>query len=347
MAEQQYGAWCAPRVVISPYCERMQPTLYGVDAGGSRTLVTVVRPGEEPQRFERGSFAIATAGLVEAQHVLADLLDEVASRIDGPAVGCIASSAMPLGDEAPPPQLLIDTLYEHAPAGWVALVNDVAPLLWLPHLQGSGLAVSSGTGSSVVGRLGNGPLLKVGGHEYVVSDDGSAFSLAREGLRFAARDADGLGEPTTLRLAAETFFERPMPAIGRWLAELPRMRRTVAAFAPQVTRCAEAGDLVAGRIVATEADRLVESVQFAAARLGLPPMPPIGLCGGVFWGSPLFRERVEATVQRRGLTDSARRNVQLLEGLTACLGYARLVAELTDDDAKPEPPTGLLIHVRR
>jgi N-acetylglucosamine kinase-like BadF-type ATPase len=181
----------------------------------------------------------------------------------------------------------------------------------------------------------------------VISDDGSAFSLAREGLRFAARDADGLGEPTTLRFAAETFFERPMSAIGRWLAELPRMRRTVAAFAPQVTRCAEAGDLVAARIVATEADRLVESVQFAAARLGLPPMPAIGLCGGVFWGSPLFRERVEATLQRRGLTDSARRNVQLMEGLTACVGYAGLVADLTADDAKPELPTGLLLHVRR
>jgi len=327
-----------------PIVGRMQPTLYGLDAGGSRTVVTVIRPGEAPERWERGSVAIATAGHDEAQRVLTDVLLEVGSRTEGAAVGCIASSAMPMGDEAPAPQLLLDVLHECAPRGWVSLVNDVAPLLWLPHLQGQGLAVSSGTGSSVIGRGPDGRLLKVGGHEYVISDEGSAFGLAREGLRTASRDADGLGEPTTLLLAAETFFERPMSAIGRWLAELPRARRVVASFAPQVTRCAEAGDLAAARIVASEADRLVESVQFAATRLGLAPQPAIGLCGGVFWGSPLFRERVESTLQRRGLTDSARRNVQLLEGMAACIGFAGLTAQRIAEDAKPEPLAGLLIE---
>jgi N-acetylglucosamine kinase-like BadF-type ATPase len=137
-----------------------------------------------------------------------------------------------------------------------------------------------------------------------------------------------------------------MSAIGRWLAEMPRARRTVAAFAPQVTAAAEAGDLVAQRIVATEADRLVDAVQFAAGQLGLPPMSPIGLAGGVFWGSALFRERVQSTLHRRGLTDASRRNIQLLEGQQSSLAFAGIIAHLVAEDEKPDPPTGLLLRIR-
>ncbi|MDX6208293.1 MAG: hypothetical protein QOF82_1331 [Frankiales bacterium] len=326
----------------------MQPTLYGVDAGGSRTIITVVRPDAAPVRWERGSFAIATAGAEEAARCLTDLLLEIAAAVgdDRPAIGCVASSAMPVGDEAPPPRLLIDALHDNAPPGWVVLVNDVIPLLWSAHLHGLGLAVSSGTGSSVIGRGADERLLKVGGHEYIISDEGSAYSLAREGLRCAAKAADGLGEATALRHAAEAYFERQMSAVGRWLAEMPRARRTVAGFAPQVTGAAEAGDLVAQRIVATEADRLVDAVQFAAGQLGLPPMSPIGLAGGVFWGSALFRERVQNTLHRRGLTDATRRNVLLLEGQQSSLGFARIVAGLVAEDVKPDPPSGLLLRIR-
>jgi N-acetylglucosamine kinase-like BadF-type ATPase len=331
----------------------MQPSerpcvLYGVDAGGSRTIVTVLRPDGQTSRWERDSFAIATAGPTEAVRRLGALLDEISDAAgDGvPAVGCIGSSAMPVGDEAPPPETLIDAIREHAPAGWAVLVNDVVPLLWSHHLRGVGLAVSSGTGSSVIGRGVGERLLKVGGHEYIISDEGSAYSLSREGLRCAVRDADGIGEATSLRLAAETFFGRPMAAMGRWLAEMPRARRTVASFAPAVTAAADAGDLVAQHIVATEADRLVESVQFAAGQLGLPPMSPIGLAGGVFFGSALFRDRVESTLNRRGLTDATRGNIALLDGLKAALGFAAITAERVLSDEKLTAPTGLLLEIQ-
>ena len=315
--------------------------LYGIDAGGSRTVITVVRDGEAHQQWEHDSFAIATAGPDRAVELLAELLHEVAAAVgDELAVGCIASSAMPVGEEAPAPEALIEVIRACAPAGAVVLVNDVVPLLWSPHLSGIGLAVSSGTGSSVIGRGTGQRLLKVGGHEYIVSDEGSAYSLAREGLRCAARAADGIGEATSLQEAAETFFGRPMSAIGRWLAELPRARRTVASFAPVVTGRAGRGDRVATRVVAAEAERLVDSVELAAHRLGLPDLSPIGLAGGVFFGSPVFRSRVERLLEQRGLTDAARSNLALLDGLDAAVGFARLTAERL-----PHAPAGLLIEV--
>jgi hypothetical protein len=114
------------------------------------------------------------------------------------------------------------------------LVNDVVPLLWSDHLAGHGVIVNSGTGSSVIGRTRAGRLLKLGGHEHILSDQGSAYSMAREGLRAATRAADGLGSATTLLARAEAFYGRSAPSLGRWLAELGRARSEVARFAAEV-----------------------------------------------------------------------------------------------------------------
>ena len=93
--------------------------------------------------------------------------------------------------------------------------------------------------------------------------------MAREGLRAAAHDADGTGRAPHLRALAEAFFGRPLPALGRWLAELPRPRTTVAGFAPSVTQAAEGGDDVAAHIVAAEAGYLAVAAEVACRRLGL------------------------------------------------------------------------------
>ncbi|MGE5290918.1 MAG: hypothetical protein ACM3ML_27730 [Micromonosporaceae bacterium] len=73
------------------------------------------------------------------------------------------------------------------------LVNGVVPLLWSDHVRGCGVIVNSGAGSAVIGRNDAGQVLKLGGHEHILSDERSAYSLAREGLRAAARAMDGLG----------------------------------------------------------------------------------------------------------------------------------------------------------
>jgi glucosamine kinase len=305
------------------------PTVYSIDAGGSHTAVSVSRPGAPSVGWIRESFAIASAGEAPARAILESVLREVRDRVppQAPAIGCIASSSMPVGDEAPAPALLIDVIAAHAPAGRLVVVNDVVPPLWSPPLGGVGVVMCSGTGSSVVARARDGRVIKVGGHEHIISDQGSAYSLAREGLRAAARDVDGTGPATKLRAAAEAFFGRPLPALGRWLAELPRARTTIASFAPYVTGSAEGDDNVASAIVQAEAIALVNAVQVAVTQLALTPMPTIGLAGGVLHGSDCFRDLVENELAKRQLTDSGRTNVHLIDGTPAGIEFARRFVE--------------------
>jgi N-acetylglucosamine kinase-like BadF-type ATPase len=276
---------------------------YALDAGGSHTVVRT-RQGDGSERtWDEPSCAIATVGQGRAIQHLRRILEEVRAELSDAAVlrGCIASSSYPVAAEAPPPEPLVRTIVASGCTGQVILVNDVVPLLWSDHLADCGVIVNSGTGSVVIGRSRSGQLLKLGGHEHILSDQGSAYSIAREGLRAATRAVDGLGPKTTLLSRAEAFYGRTAPALGRWLAELQRARFQVARFAAEVLAAVEEGDAVAGTIVAAEAEALSQAALLAVSRLGLGNSPAVGLSGGVMSGSPRFRALVVECLTRDGL----------------------------------------------
>ena len=299
---------------------------YALDAGGSHTLVRIRRADGGEQTWEESSCAIAAVGQDQAVQQLRHILDLVRSKLAGSAIlhGCIASSSYPVAAEAPAPEPLLRAIVESGCTGRAVLVNDVVPLLWSDHLAGHGVVVNSGTGSSVIGRGQAGRLLKLGGHEHILSDQGSAYSMAREGLRAATRAADGLGPVTTLLARAEAFYQRSAPALGRWLAELVRARSEVARFAAEVLAADDEGDAVATTIVVTEAGALSEAALLAVSRLGLGGSPAIGLSGGVMSGSGRFRAVVLDGIVRGGLRPRA----AVLNSTDEALAFVDRAAEL-------------------
>jgi glucosamine kinase len=273
---------------------------YALDAGGSHTLVRIRRADGSERTWEEASCAIAAIGQAQAIHQLRGILEIVRSELAGATAlrGCIASSSYPVAAEAPPPEPLVRVIVGSGCTGRAMLVNDVVPLLWSDHLGGHGVIVNSGTGSSVIGRNRAGGLLKLGGHEHILSDQGSAYSMAREGLRAATRAADGLGPATTLLARAEAFYGRSAPSLGRWLAELGRPRSAVARFATEVLAADEEGDSVATAIVVADAEALSRAALLAVSRLRLGSSPAIGLSGGVMCGSGRFRALVVEGIVR-------------------------------------------------
>jgi N-acetylglucosamine kinase len=225
--------------------------------------------------------------------------------------------------EAPAPEPLVRAIVESGCTGRVVLVNDVVPLLWSDHIEGCGVIVNSGTGSAVIGRNRLGQVLKLGGHEHILSDDGSAYSLARAGLRAATRAMDGLGPATILLARAEAFYRRSAPELGRWLAELDRARYEVARFAAEVIAAEEDGDAVATMIAAAEAQALGRAALLAVSRLGLGDSPAVGLSGGVMCGSARFRELVVAYLGQSGLRPRA----AVLNSTQAALAFADCAGE--------------------
>jgi N-acetylglucosamine kinase-like BadF-type ATPase len=302
---------------------------FAVDAGGSRTSVRALRADGSRLTWQRQSIAIATVGEAQAVHRLGDLLADLAAELGpSPVTGCVASSSMPALNEATLPQLLVAAIAGCTLRGRISFVNDLVPLLWSDHIKGCGVVVNSGTGSSVLARDDEGRLVKVGGHEHILSDQGSAYAIARAGLRSATRAVDGALGPTVLVERAENFYERSLPELGRRFAEMDRARSEVARFAPEVLAAAESGDATAESIALQQADALAEAAVTAISRLDLGPTPRLGLSGGVMRASAYFRSLVQDAVQRRGPQPTT----EVLDGLEAALSFV----EITRGEDGPE-----------
>jgi len=320
------------------------PSVWGVDAGGSRTTVIVARPDGDVSVKQFGSISIGTVGPATATAGLTAVFEFMRSELatDRLAFGCVGSSSAPVAMESPYPDVLVKVIESHAPAGSVLFVNDMIPLLYAPPMSGVGVVVSSGTGSCVLGRDDSGRLAKIGGHEHIVSDEGSAYSLGRAALRAAANAIDGTGPATILSDLAPEHFGMTIPALGRWLAENRSARATVAGFAPVVLDAS--ADNVTRNIIESNAASLAAAVIVALERLDFGAEPSMGFSGGVMRNSEFYRALVEKLVRVKGF----RPLTYVLDGTNAVLAMA---AQLRDQNCGrpvtspcPGPDQGLYLH---
>ena len=118
----------------------------------------------------------------------------------------------------------------------LVVTNDVTPLILGAPPDVGHVVVVCGTGSAFLATNGRSALVRVGGCEYLGSDEGSAFDLGLRGLRAAVCALDGRGQRTALSelLAAEAGM--PVPELSRKLAGMPFPKAAVAALAPVVLR---------------------------------------------------------------------------------------------------------------
>jgi len=109
-----------------------------------------------------------------------------------------------------------------------------------------GIVVISGTGSIAFGQNARGETARIGGWGYIFGDEGSAFDIARHGLRATLREYENWGAHTALTpaLLAHTGAVDPNQMLHLFYRpEWPRAR--VATLARIVNQIAEEGDPVA------------------------------------------------------------------------------------------------------
>lgn len=167
-----------------------------------------------------------------------------------------------------------------------------------------GIVVVAGTGSVVVGIGADGAMVKVGGWGPIYGNEGSAYWIGREGLRAAARAADGRGPQTVLvarlgtRLGVESFTRSIDAVYGRSMGQ-----QEIAALAPEVHAAAEAGDPSAAQVCAAAAADLAEAVIAAVSRLGSAEARTVSYQGGLLLDCPLIRTEFELRLRRPGVLD--------------------------------------------
>src|SRR5690606_10204229 len=112
-----------------------------------------------------------------------------------------------------------------------------------------------------------GEQVRAGGWGYLLGDEGSGYWIGREALRAALRAEDGRGPATALveRLCQVSGVDRPSQLVGP-VHRGERDRAWVASLVQVVLAAADAGDLVAGRILDAAAGELAVLVRAVSER---------------------------------------------------------------------------------
>jgi len=172
----------------------------------------------------------------------------------------------------------------------IVIVSDMVTAYYAVTAGEPGIVVISGTGSIAYGVNEKGEKAQAGGREWFISDEGSAFFIAREGIIAALRAYDGRGEKTALTRMFVDYFNVPNfeEVVYKIYGNKPK---SIASLAPIVTSAAKENDSVAKGILEKAGDELGLAAVAVAERLHMKNKRiKIGCVGSVFKAGELIME---------------------------------------------------------
>ncbi|MBX6371250.1 MAG: ATPase [Acidothermus sp.] len=256
----------------------------GVDAGGSGTRAVLVEGGAILERFEESPLNVLLHD--DAVDRLAELITKSGARAAGLGLAGVRGAG-----EA---ERLRNRIA--AAVGIPVVVADDTEVAFLGAFRGApGIIVIAGTGSNAFGRDAQGRAARVGGHGFLLGDEGGAYWIANQAIRAALHSFDGTGPKSAALeaavLAGFGMVDDGFDGVVRLVHSAPADRHLVARLAPAVMALE---DPVALRILDRATAALVAMAQTLRARLG--PDLPVAMHGGVF-AHPRIRERFVAATQ--------------------------------------------------
>jgi N-acetylglucosamine kinase-like BadF-type ATPase len=263
-------------------------TYLGVDGGGSKTrfllldeMGTVLASHAEGPAYHVEIGAEALRAML-AQGIKTTLRQGgvAASHLTFAFLGLPAygedQSALPLLDAAPSGAL---------PAARYRVGNDMV-CGWAGALAGEdGINIAAGTGSIAYGEY-RGRSARAGGWGELFSDEGSAYWLAREGLRLFSRMSDGRAPRGALYEHVRRHFglQDDLDLCGALYGKSAAQRSQFAQLSKLVAEAANAGDDQAAALFRVAACELAEIVDAVRAQLLVPPAVelPVSCSGSLF-----------------------------------------------------------------
>lgn len=263
--------------------------IIGVDGGGTKTLAVAACADGTVVAAARGEgINYNNIGMARARETLYGVVSQL-THACGCAYEemCVGLSAL---DAAADEQTVRAFAGDRFAPEKLDLQSDAYTALLGFTLGQPGLIAICGTGSILLLLDREGRQQVGGGWGHLLSDAGSAHSLALDGLRAAIAAWEGLGPDTALSREATDHFalETPRSLIERVYAPDATPDR-LAQFARCVLAQAEQGDAVAAALVQSHMERM--AAQAAALLKPHPGIRNVGLYGGVFLHSALARAK--------------------------------------------------------
>ena len=167
--------------------------------------------------------------------------------------------------------------------------------------RANGINLVAGTGSIGYGER-DGRAARVGGWGETFSDEGSAYSIAVQGLNAFTRMSDGRLAPGPLHagLVDALGLATDLDLCARVMGERGMNREEIAGLARIVSAAAVAGDHAAVAILNTAADELAAMAEALRTALAFEPAErtPLSWSGGVLTGVPAVRDALMVRLHR-------------------------------------------------
>ena len=252
----------------------------GVDAGGSGSRAVVVRDGVVVGRRDLGPINVL---------LHADAVDRLAGAVTD--AGAAAAGFGLAGLRSAEHARELTTELSRRTGARVVVGDDTDAAQAGAFAGRPGIVVIAGTGSGAAGRDAAGRTVRVGGHGFLLGDEGGGYWIGREAVRAALRAQDGSGPPTTLTDVVQAAFRHLLVA-ERQVYERPTDRQLLARLVPAVAAAARS-DREAARILAEAAGHLADLARAVRGRLG-HDLPVAGV-GGIFRCAPIRTAFTAAT----------------------------------------------------
>ena len=274
----------------------------GVDGGGSKTTAVVFSDaGEFIGRAAGESINYYSVGFENARQAMKEIIEKLPQK----SFDCAVIGMSALNDRASPDET------ERFCSGIInskkiIMDSDLYVALEAVSEKEECAVIISGTGSVAALRKSNGEIKHAGGWGYILGDEGSGYSIGLRGIKTAIRAYEGSADETILIQECKEHFntDNLYDLIDLYYTQKVTRKKT-AAFAARVCECAESGDKTALKIIETEADLLFETA--VSLLKSAKKETPIGLWGGIFQHSDVFRNYFIRLLNNRGFG-----NVKLL-----------------------------------
>ena len=280
-------------------------TYLGVDGGGSKTRFLLIdEAGNVLSAHTEGPAYHLEIGIEALEVMLARGIERTLQQAGIARSGLtFAFLGLPAYGEDRALQARLDAAPAAAlPTGRYRCGNDMV-CGWAGALAGAeGINIVAGTGSIAYGEYA-GRSARAGGWGELFSDEGSAYWLAREGLRLFSRMSDGRSPPAALHSILRRHFalEEDLDLCAAIYGKSASQRSQLAQLSRLVAEAAAAGDAAARSLFTQAATELADIVDAVRDRLQVPATLdlPLSYSGGLFQLRELLLAPFEAALAGR------------------------------------------------
>src|SRR3989344_1870755 len=274
--------------------------ILGVDAGSTKTDAAIA--DETGKIIGRGNSGPANIHQPDSKKNLKKAIDNALADA-GIKAGKFASACFGVAGTDTPKSLkkAKDLVSKIISAENLQVYNDTMLVRPACSDKKYGISVVAGTGSNFYGIDSKGREERVGGLDYLLADEGSAYRIGQQGMNAAVKSYDTRGEKTMIEnLLLEKFKVKSIRELANVVYDKNFGKYEIASIAQVVDYAYSQGDAVAKSILSEAAYEIALAINTLITKLELEKEDPskwdIVATGGEFMSPYPFEEKVREKI---------------------------------------------------